>query len=67
MLPSQENQTVKRWVAALDFKEINKFQPFTAAGLEVTPVPVMHGEDLESLGFCFGEKEQVRASLLLPV
>mmetsp|Transcript_2556 Transcript_2556/g.5324 ORF Transcript_2556/g.5324 Transcript_2556/m.5324 type:complete len:352 (-) Transcript_2556:313-1368(-) len=59
MPKSQEGQSVKRWVAALDFKEIKKFQPFTAADLEVTPVPVMHGEDLVSLGFCFGEKERV--------
>jgi hypothetical protein len=50
---------VTRWVAQLAFTEIKKFEPFDAAGLRVTPLPVMHGEDLVSLGFSFGEREQV--------
>jgi hypothetical protein len=54
---------VPRWVAQLDFREIQQFKPFEAAQLRVTPLPVLHGEDLVSLGFSFGERELVRDPL----
>jgi len=64
--PNRESQkgpngtaVVPRWVAQLDFTEIQQFKPFDAASLRVTPLPVLHGEDLVSLGFSFGERELV--------
>ena len=44
---------VVRAVASLQYKLIEKFQPFVAAGLKMVPLPVMHGEDLVCLGFAF--------------
>jgi len=68
--PNRESQkgpngtaVVPRWVAQLDFTEIQQFKPFDAASLRVTPLPVLHGEDLVSLGFSFGERELVCALL----
>ncbi|XLU78148.1 hypothetical protein S245_001569, partial [Arachis hypogaea] len=34
-------------------------QPFSASGLKLTPLPVMHGEDYICLGFLFGDKSKV--------
>ena len=44
---------VVRAVASLQYKLIEQFQPFVAAGLRMVPLPVMHGEDLVCLGFAF--------------
>eukprot|EP00903_Cladosiphon_okamuranus_P021122 g19403.t1 len=43
-----------RSVAALKFKAFQDFEPFEVGGLEVTPFPVLHGEDYVSHGFLFG-------------
>ena len=44
---------VKRAVASLDYKIIEHFEPFDAAGLKMIPLPVMHGEDLICNGYAF--------------
>jgi len=50
---------VPRKVAQIDWQIIRPFVPFTVCGLEVTPVPVLHGDDYEALGFVFGSTERV--------
>lgn len=50
---------VKRWVAQLDFREIKPFEPFHVGSLEVTPIPLVHGEDCICLGFAFGRRDRV--------
>ncbi|KAB1222697.1 hypothetical protein CJ030_MR2G027552 [Morella rubra] len=56
----KEGQEVRR-VTQLDWKiiEENTEKPFVASGLEVVPLPVMHGEDYICLGFLFGDKSRV--------
>lgn len=44
---------VKRAVASLKFNTIHHFKPFTAGGLKMTPLPVMHGEDFICNGYAF--------------
>lgn len=58
-LPPPADATVKRWVASLAFPLIRPFEKFEAAGLELVPVPVVHGEDCICMGFVFGERERV--------
>jgi phosphoribosyl 1,2-cyclic phosphodiesterase len=48
-----EGPVVKRDVAALDVNVIEDYKPFDAAGLNIVPLPVWHGDDLVSLGFSF--------------
>ena len=56
---------VRRHVSKLDFQVVSHFEPFVAAGLRLTPLPVMHGEDLVCNGYAFsldredGEKTNV--------
>ncbi|BBN08925.1 phosphoribosyl 1,2-cyclic phosphate phosphodiesterase [Marchantia polymorpha subsp. ruderalis] len=56
----KEGQEVRR-VAQLDWRVIDTSCSalFDAVGLEITPLPVMHGEDYLSLGFLFGKKHRV--------
>ncbi|KAG2688906.1 hypothetical protein I3760_09G114900 [Carya illinoinensis] len=56
----KEGQEVRR-VSQLDWKIIESDceKPFSASGLEVVPLPVMHGEDYICLGFLFGDKCRV--------
>lgn len=52
---------VVRSVASLEYHVIQSFKPFIAAGLKMTPLPVMHGEDLVCFGFAFsicGQKKK---------
>ncbi|XP_071739558.1 putative hydrolase C777.06c [Rutidosis leptorrhynchoides] len=53
-------QEVRR-VTQLDWKIIENDCkcPFVASGLEIVPLPVMHGEDYICLGFSFGKKNKV--------
>eukprot|EP00898_Chlorokybus_atmophyticus_P007475 jgi/Chlat1/7729/Chrsp66S00567 len=53
-------QVVRR-VAQLSFNiiEADTIKPFNAAGLHITPLPVMHGEDFVALGFLFGTRQRV--------
>ena len=41
---------VKRHVASVEFNEFAPFKPFDVNGFEITPLPVIHGEDC----VCFG-------------
>ncbi|CAM9734258.1 unnamed protein product [Scytosiphon promiscuus] len=50
----EDNGNGGRFVAALKFNVFKDFQPFEVGGLEVTPFPVLHGEDYVSHGFLFG-------------
>ncbi|GLJ52574.1 hypothetical protein SUGI_1118860 [Cryptomeria japonica] len=56
----KEGQEIRR-VSQLDWKIIENSceRPFNVAGLQFTPLPVMHGEDYESLGFLFGKNNKV--------
>ena len=36
---------VKRHVASIEFNEFAPFKPFNVKGFEITPLPVIHGED----------------------
>lgn len=53
--PGQE----KRWVAQMDFQIVEPFRPFQVGKLELTPIPLVHGEDCMCLGFAFGTKDRV--------
>jgi phosphoribosyl 1,2-cyclic phosphodiesterase len=44
---------VERHVASFQVTVFEKFSPFTIGTLKVTPLPVIHGEDLVSYGFSF--------------
>lgn len=44
---------IPRHVASFDVHVMKNFESFNVAGLSVIPLPVMHGEDLVSLGFAF--------------
>ena len=45
---------VSRHVASFDVTVFDAFQPiYPVPGLKITPLPVMHGEDLVSFGFAF--------------
>jgi phosphoribosyl 1,2-cyclic phosphodiesterase len=44
---------IARHVATFDVHVMKNFEIFNVSGLDVIPLPVMHGEDLESLGFAF--------------
>lgn len=44
---------VERHVASFDVTVFEKFVPFTVGTLKITPLPVIHGEDLVSYGFSF--------------
>ena len=47
-------------VASLNFKEIRLFEPFSIKGnFEITPIPVVHGEDCVCNGFTFGKTQGV--------
>ena len=51
---SKESPTEIRAVAALDFRIINAFTTFEPTpGFKMTPIPVMHGEDLICFGYSF--------------
>ncbi|KAF7120742.1 hypothetical protein RHSIM_Rhsim13G0117600 [Rhododendron simsii] len=56
----KEGQEVRR-VSQLEWKIIENDckKPFVASGLELVPLPVMHGEDYICLGFRFGENCKV--------
>lgn len=56
----KEGQELRR-VAQFDWRIIESSceSPFNVAGLQFTPLPVMHGEDYEALGFLFGKKTRV--------
>eukprot|EP01041_Mallomonas_annulata_P000560 gene560-1076_t len=56
---SKSSNSVVRHVSNVRWNVIESYKPFVAAGLEVTPIPVMHGEDLQSMGFIFGRKDTV--------
>ena len=47
------NVVISRHVASFDVHVMKNFESFNVAGVNVIPLPVMHGEDLVSLGFAF--------------
>ncbi|KAL3522772.1 hypothetical protein ACH5RR_015606 [Cinchona calisaya] len=59
-LKLKAGQEIRR-VAQFDWKivENDSKRPFVASGLEIIPLPVMHGEDYVCLGFLFGENCRV--------
>lgn len=54
----REKPVVARHVASFDTNVFQDFKPFEPVpGFQVTPLPVMHGEDLVSYGFAFTIEE----------
>ncbi|KAH0450330.1 hypothetical protein IEQ34_021022 [Dendrobium chrysotoxum] len=55
----KEGEEVRR-VAQLDWRIIESdcAKPLISSGLEFVPLPVMHGEDYDFLGFLFGKKSR---------
>lgn len=51
--PSGPN-AVERKVAQIEWPRMYPFVPFRLEGLEILPLPVLHGEDYVSFGFLFG-------------
>jgi phosphoribosyl 1,2-cyclic phosphodiesterase len=51
--------TKKRFTADINWIDMFPYQPFTTCGLEITPIPVMHGDDMMCMGFIFGTTEKV--------
>jgi phosphoribosyl 1,2-cyclic phosphodiesterase len=48
-----------RWVANLAFHYITPMRPFRPVeGFDILPLTVKHGEDMDCIGFVFGEKEK---------
>lgn len=52
--PHAETELVERKVAQLKWGTVRPFVPFDLHGLQVLPLPVLHGEDYVSLGFMIG-------------
>jgi len=48
-----DGSKIHRHVSKLDWRVVQNFKPFNAAGLEMIPLPVMHGEDLVCNGYAF--------------
>lgn len=44
---------VRRFVAKIDWRVVEPFRPFVAAGLKMTPLPMLHGADLICNGYAF--------------
>lgn len=60
----QNGETVKpvqRYIAQLRFHSfpLELTSSFNCSGLDITPLPVIHGKDFLSTGFAFGEKDWV--------
>jgi len=55
---NHDENKVKRFVARIDWHKICAFVPFAAAGIELTPLPVLHGKDLICFAYCFGPKNR---------
>lgn len=48
-----DGSKIHRHVSKLDWRVVEHFKPFNAAGVEMIPLPVMHGEDLVCNGYAF--------------
>mmetsp|Transcript_19977 Transcript_19977/g.31181 ORF Transcript_19977/g.31181 Transcript_19977/m.31181 type:complete len:402 (-) Transcript_19977:24-1229(-) len=48
-----DGSKIHRHVSKLDWQVVQHFKPFYAAGIEMIPLPVMHGEDLVCNGYAF--------------
>lgn len=48
-----DGSKIHRHVSKLDWRVVHSFKPFNAAGMEMIPLPVMHGEDLVCNGYAF--------------
>jgi phosphoribosyl 1,2-cyclic phosphodiesterase len=54
-----EEQAVHRFVAAINWVPFTYYHEFSAAGMKIKPLPVMHGEDMFCTAFIFGEKDRI--------
>jgi len=57
--PPEGTPVVYRSIARLAWNIIEPWRTFQACDLEITPLPVMHGEDYVSLGFEFGKAQKI--------
>jgi ribonuclease BN (tRNA processing enzyme) len=58
---------IKRHVSKLDFRVVESYKPFCAAGLKMIPLPVMHGEDLVCNGYAFSINNDEHATSKLNI
>lgn len=55
-----KNSSEKRFVSKVNWRRITNYQTFTPfEGLDMTPLPVKHGEDMECMGYMFGRRDTV--------
>lgn len=60
LFPSNEaTNSVFRFVSSIQWNEIIPHHSFRVCTLDVYPIDVKHGEDLDSMGFIFGKIQQV--------
>jgi len=60
LFPVSRSPNENRFVSKIDWLSIANYEPFSPIpGLEMLPLPVMHGEDMECLGFMFGARDVV--------
>jgi phosphoribosyl 1,2-cyclic phosphodiesterase len=48
-----DGSKIHRHVSKIDWRVVESFKAFNAAGIEIIPLPVMHGEDLICNGYAF--------------
>lgn len=53
-----DGSKIHRHVSKLDWRVVHSFKSFVAAGIEMIPLPVMHGEDLVCFGYAFSVNQQ---------
>jgi len=56
---TDDKVAVVRHVSSVAWNVIEYFKPFETCGLAILPIPVIHGEDMVSLGFIFGARDRV--------
>lgn len=54
-----KDQSVQRFVSNIDWKNFYSYQSFRVCNLDIFPIPVKHGEDLDCMGFLFGKNQKV--------
>lgn len=59
MFPASTPGAVQRHVSNIDWKVVHHMETFHVSGLAITPIPVMHGEDLISNGYLIGNRKKV--------
>ena len=59
LFPTENKNDIIRHVSNIECHVVKYFETFSAAGFNITTLPVMHGEDMTSAAFLFGRNERV--------